>query len=44
MWFMIEWVCGRRDRRTDLREGMAQTLDRLRAALEAQMTPTTNSA
>lgn len=40
MWFMIERVCGRRGRRTDLREGMAQTLDRLRAALEAQMAPT----
>jgi hypothetical protein len=36
MWFMIERVCGRRDRRTDLRQGMTQTLDRLRATLEAQ--------
>jgi hypothetical protein len=41
---MIERICGRRDRRTDLREGMTQTLDRLRAALEAQMAPDTNSA
>jgi hypothetical protein len=39
MWFMIERVCGRHDRRTDLREGMTQTLERLRAALEAHTTP-----
>jgi hypothetical protein len=44
MWFLIERVCGRRDRRTDLREGMTHTLDRLRAALETQMAPDTNSA
>jgi hypothetical protein len=44
MWFLIERVCGRRDRRTDLRDGMTQTLDRLRAALEAQRARDTNSA
>jgi hypothetical protein len=44
MWFLIERVCGRRDRRTDLHEGMTQTLDRLRAVLEVQRAPDTNSA
>jgi hypothetical protein len=43
MWFLIERVCGRRDRRTDLREGMTQTLDRLRAAVEAKTAPHPNS-
>jgi hypothetical protein len=44
MWFLIERVCGRHDRRTDLHEGMTQTLDRLRAVLEVQRAPDTNSA
>jgi hypothetical protein len=34
MWFVIERVCGRHDRRADLRLGMETTLSRVRAALE----------
>jgi len=33
-WFIIGTVCARRDRRTDLRIGMEQTLERLRDAAE----------
>lgn len=33
-WFGITYVYGRRDRRADLRRGMQQTLQRLRAAAE----------
>jgi hypothetical protein len=36
MWFLIERICGRKDRRSDLREGMTLTLERLRAALVDQ--------
>lgn len=34
MWFVIERVCGRHDRRSDLRSGMQQTLDRVRTVAE----------
>lgn len=34
-WFMIGGLFGRKDRRTDLRAGMQQTLERLRAVAEA---------
>ena len=34
MWFIIEGVCGRHDRRSDLRIGMQQTLDRVRVVAE----------
>jgi uncharacterized protein YndB with AHSA1/START domain len=30
-WFMIERICGRHDRRGDLRRGMTETLERVRA-------------
>ena len=33
-WVLIGYVFGRRDRRTDLRQGMEQTLQRMRAAVE----------
>lgn len=33
-WILIGYVFGRRDRRTDLRQGMEQTLQRMRAAVE----------
>jgi hypothetical protein len=33
-WFLIERIAGRKDRRSDLRIGMQQTLDRLRALAE----------
>jgi hypothetical protein len=33
-WFIIETLCARHDRRTDLRTGMEQTLERLRDAAE----------
>ena len=33
-WFIIGWIAGCKDRRSDLRHGMAQTLQRLQAALE----------
>ena len=33
-WFIIGTLCARRDRRTDLRTGMEQTLERLRDAAE----------
>jgi hypothetical protein len=36
MWFVIGTICGRKDRRSDLRAGMQVTLERLRGALEAQ--------
>jgi hypothetical protein len=36
MWFVIERVCGRHDRRSDLRQGMQQTLERVRAVAESQ--------
>jgi len=36
MWFVIERICGRRDRRSDLQHGMQQTLERVRAVVEAQ--------
>ncbi len=34
MWFVIERVCGRTDRRSDLRLGMQQTLERVRVVVE----------
>lgn len=34
MWFVIGTVCGRRDRRSDLRSGMQQTLERVRLVAE----------
>lgn len=34
MWFVIERICGRHDRRSDLRGGMQLTLDRVRAVAE----------
>ena len=34
MWFVIERVCGRTDRRSDLRLGMQQTLGRVRVVAE----------
>ncbi|MDX6274850.1 MAG: hypothetical protein QOJ92_2060 [Frankiales bacterium] len=38
MWFVIERVCGRRDRRADLRLGMRQTLERVRDAVQVRTT------
>ncbi len=38
-WFVIDTLFGRSDRRTDLRTGMEQTLDRLRAAAERSVKP-----
>lgn len=35
MWFVIERICGRTDRRSDLRLGMEQTLERVRKVVEA---------
>ena len=35
MWFVIERVCGRHDRRSDLRDGMTKTLERVRAVVES---------
>ncbi|HEV7207104.1 MAG TPA: SRPBCC family protein [Mycobacteriales bacterium] len=34
MWFVIERVCGRKDRRSDLRLGMQQTLEGVRVVVE----------
>jgi hypothetical protein len=39
-WFIIGTLFGRRDRRTDLRTGMAQTLERLRTIAERKSTST----
>ena len=39
-WFIIGGLFGRKDRRTDLREGMQQTLRRLQILAEADQTPT----
>ena len=36
-WFLIEKIAGRKDRRSDLRIGMEQTLERLRALTEGQL-------
>jgi hypothetical protein len=33
-WFIIGTLFGRRDRRTDMRAGMEQTLERMRAVAE----------
>ena len=35
-WFLIERIAGRKDRRSDLRHGMEQTLARLRALTEGK--------
>jgi hypothetical protein len=40
-WFIIGTVFNRKDRRTDLREGMQQTLQRMRAVVEAPQSSTT---
>jgi len=34
MWFVIGTICGRKDRRSDLRSGMQQTLERVKAVAE----------
>ena len=39
MWFVIGVVCGRTDRRSDLRQGMQQTLERVRAVVEQTQVP-----
>jgi hypothetical protein len=39
-WFIIGTLFARKDRRTDLRAGMTETLERLRAAVERQTTTT----
>jgi hypothetical protein len=39
MWFVIGVVCGRTDRRSDLRQGMQQTLERVRAVVERTQVP-----
>lgn len=38
-WFIIERIAGRKDRRTDLRRGMEQTLQRLEAMVAAPGQP-----
>jgi hypothetical protein len=38
-WFIIGTLFGRKDRRADLKAGMAQTLERLRQVAERQSTP-----
>jgi len=38
-WFLIETIAGRRERRSDLRSGMEQTLERLRALAEGPTPP-----
>ena len=38
-WFIIEKIAGRKDRRTDLRKGMEQTLERLQAVAEGPGRP-----
>ena len=35
-WFLIGGLFGRKDRRADLRQGMTQTLERMKAAAEAE--------
>ncbi len=40
-WFIIGTLFGRKDRQTDLRDGMAKTLDRLGHAADRQPTATT---
>jgi hypothetical protein len=39
MWFVIGVVCGRTDRRSDLRQGMQQTLERVRDVVERSQVP-----
>jgi hypothetical protein len=36
MWFVIGTVCGRKDRRSDLRAGMQLTLERVKAVVESR--------
>ena len=43
MWFVIERICGRTDRRSDLRAGMQQTLERVRAVAELDLTARTSA-
>jgi hypothetical protein len=38
MWFVIERVCGRLDRRSDLQAGMRQTLEKVKAIAEQEQT------
>jgi hypothetical protein len=38
-WFVIERLFGGRDRRSDLRHGMEETLERLRQVAEREQTP-----
>ena len=38
-WFIIERIAGRKDRHSDLRAGMQQTLERLRSLAEAPQQP-----
>jgi hypothetical protein len=40
MWFVISVVCGRKDRRGDLRRGMQQTLERVQAIVESSQVRT----
>ena len=42
-WFIIGGLFARKDRRTDLHKGMEQTLERLRAVVEADSARTAPS-
>ncbi len=43
MWFVIEHICGRKDRRNDLRAGIQQTLERVRAVAELDLAARTSA-